>query len=106
MRSAATLRETEAPSGPLFLSARQQLEAEIERLIALLDTLDGDPDLEPWLAGTDPAEGDREGGDVLDEGEPDSDSEPCLGWHVPMSDGPPLGWSYGPAGLYADGDDA
>lgn len=43
----------------------------MERLIALLDAMDGDPDLEPWLADTDPASEDREGGDVLDEGEPD-----------------------------------
>lgn len=97
------LQLTEAPSGPLSL--RDRLEGEIERLIALLDTLDGDPDLEPWLAGTDPADGDREGGDVLDEGEPDSDSEPSLGWHVPMSDGCPLGWSYGLAGAVGDSDD-
>lgn len=92
------------PSGPLPLRAR--LEAEVERLIALLDAMDGDPDLEPWLA--DNGAGvwdDREGGDVLDEGEPDEDSEPSLGWsHSPSRIA--LGWSYalgGPAG--GDGDE-
>lgn len=33
---------------------RQQLEAKIEELIALLDLLDGDENLEPYLAGTHP----------------------------------------------------
>ncbi|MBX3584757.1 MAG: hypothetical protein KF810_23015 [Rhizobiaceae bacterium] len=30
---------------------RYVIEAEIERLIALLDAMDPDPDLEPWLTG-------------------------------------------------------
>ena len=67
---------------------RAQIEAEIERLIAVLDELDGDPDLEPWLAEngfniTD----DREGHDVLDEGEDlreddedNGDAEPSMCW--------------------------
>ena len=32
-------------------STRHLIEDEIERLIALLDQIDSDPDLEPWLAG-------------------------------------------------------
>src|SRR6185312_16510289 len=47
---------------------------QIEDLIAFLDELDGDPDLEPLLAGFDNSTDDREGGDVLDTG------EPSLGW--------------------------
>lgn len=34
---------------PAPLSRRQAIEAEIERLIAMLDGLDPDPDLEPYL---------------------------------------------------------
>ncbi|WP_425647916.1 hypothetical protein [Agrobacterium leguminum] len=39
---------------------RAQIEAKIEELIALLDLLDGDENLEPYLAGTDPNDEDRE----------------------------------------------
>lgn len=38
---------------PLAL-ARQAIEEQIERLIAMLDLLDGDENLEPYLAGTYP----------------------------------------------------
>lgn len=34
---------------PTTLSRRRAIEAEIERLIAMLDGLDPDPDLEPYL---------------------------------------------------------
>jgi hypothetical protein len=43
---------------------RQNIEASIERLLAMLDTLDGDPDLEP-----------------------DADGEPSLGWTATMAFG-------------------
>lgn len=33
-----------------WIGLRERLEAEIERLIQLLDDMDGDPDLEPYLA--------------------------------------------------------
>lgn len=53
----------------LSANPRTLIEAEIERLIGLLDAMDGDPDLEPELdGGCDP--------DL----EPDSDGEPWLGW--------------------------
>lgn len=83
------------PSGPLSL--RERLEAEVERLIALLDALDGDPDLEPWLADTDPVLEDREGDD---DGEPnDWDAEPSLGWartrNLPPRVVLRLGWGIG-----------
>lgn len=42
---------------------REAIEAEIERLIDLLDCVDGDPDFEPNLSG--PYDGDLES-DVLD----------------------------------------
>lgn len=51
---------------PELLQTRQRLEAKIEDLIELLDLLDGDPDLEPYLAGFDPqlsAGDDREADD-------------------------------------------
>ncbi|UVK39934.1 hypothetical protein LHFGNBLO_001349 [Mesorhizobium sp. AR10] len=32
-------------------TVRRSIKDEIERLISLLDFVDGDPDLEPWLAG-------------------------------------------------------
>ncbi len=50
-------------------ATRRGIEDAIEQLIALLDTLDPDVDLEP---DTD----DEENGDL----EPDEDSEPSLGW--------------------------
>lgn len=34
-----------------ILSLRRELEFRIEAMIALLDLIDGDPDLEPYLAG-------------------------------------------------------
>jgi len=47
----------------------------VTALLALLDQADGDENLEPYLAGIDGGPGDdREGGDVLDSG------EPSLGW--------------------------
>lgn len=56
---------------------RRKIESKIEALIGLLDDLDGDPDLEPYLAGSDPADADREHDDCdLEEG---GDAEPDLG---------------------------
>ncbi|CAN7597013.1 hypothetical protein LJR234_004599 [Mesorhizobium amorphae] len=53
---------------------RRSIEDEIERLISLLDFVEPDPDLEPYLAGRGEVVGtdDREGDD--------SDYEPSLGW--------------------------
>jgi hypothetical protein len=47
------------------LAVRRSIEDEIERLISLLDFLEPDPDLEPWLAGGIEVVGmnDREGDD-------------------------------------------
>lgn len=53
-------------------AVRRQLEAAVERLIAVLDTLDGDPDLEPSTGFS--AAG------VADEVEIDADEENSLGW--------------------------
>lgn len=74
------------------------------RVIAALDAMDGDCDGEPWLAGFNPeALDDREGGDVLDEGEPhdgddeaNGDDEPSMGWSHPGQGGVPIGWGYHP----------
>ncbi|WP_434723026.1 hypothetical protein [Mesorhizobium sp. RIZ17] len=46
-------------------NVRRAVEDEIERLIGLLDVMDSDPDLEPWLAGGIEVVGkdDREGDD-------------------------------------------
>lgn len=58
---------------------RAQLEAKIEELIALLDLLDGDENLEPYLAGTYPEEEDREADDEREPEETDQngDEEDC-----------------------------
>lgn len=42
---------------------RARLEAKIEELVALLDLVDGDENLEPYLADTDPKYADIEGDD-------------------------------------------
>lgn len=42
---------------------RHKIERAIDVLIALLDAADGDPDLEPYLAGFHPQDDDREGDD-------------------------------------------
>ncbi|CAH0133247.1 hypothetical protein SRABI05_00100 [Agrobacterium fabrum] len=49
---------------------RARLEAKIEELVALLDLVDGDENLEPYLADTYPEKEDREDDD---EREPDGD---------------------------------
>jgi len=59
-----------------LLQARERLEAKIEELIAMLDLLDGDPDLEPYLTNT----RGPTGGSADDREGDDSDSEPSLGW--------------------------
>jgi len=58
---------------------RQLLEAKIEELIALLDLLDGDENLEPYLASTYPEEEDREADDEREPEETDQngDEEDC-----------------------------
>lgn len=57
---------------------RRVLEDEIERLIAMLDEIDGDADLEP--DGDDEDTHDRE--DVDDREHDTADEEPTLGWTV------------------------
>lgn len=61
---------------------RQRIEdnlATVDALIAALDEMTPDPDLEPFLADT--HGDDREGGDVQDEPhDPGGDDEPSLGW--------------------------
>ena len=66
-------------------TVRRAIEDEIERLISLLDVIDPDPDLEPWLAGGAEVVGtdDREG-DTSDD-EDGQDSEYSLGWSEPCS---------------------
>lgn len=67
---------------------RQALESRAERhlslataLIAMLDVMDGDPDLEPALAGLDGGPQDDRESDGLEHGEgDDADREPSLGW--------------------------
>ena len=89
-------------SGADPIEWREAVEARIEQLhdallslIATLDILDGDTDLEPWLAGAVGTDGDREGGDPLDEGEPndwddeDSDADEDNGDEEPFG----LGWA-------------
>jgi hypothetical protein len=80
---------------------REELEARVEEMIALLDLLDGDADLEPSLAAFMGSDDDREeenehGGDILDQPhDPDTDLEYSLGWRNPtFGDADPMpGWS-------------
>lgn len=51
---------------------RSSIEEQIERLIAILDLLDGDPDLEPELGWTSIGEGHRSG-EIADAYEPNGD---------------------------------
>lgn len=67
-------------SPALMQLRRVELERRIEELIALLDLLDGDENLEPYLADTFPELQDREDDD---EREPGTDDEPSLGWCNP-----------------------
>lgn len=62
-------------SRALLKYRRAQVEAKIEELIALLDHLDGDENLEPCLADTHPVYADRE---------KDDDEEYSLGWSNPQ----------------------
>lgn len=58
--------------------SRAAIEDAIERLVNLLDQVDGDPDLEPYLSGYE-NDDDREA-DAGDEAEvDDADSEPSIG---------------------------
>jgi hypothetical protein len=70
---------------------RAEIECQIEHLIELLDSMDGDENLEPSLAGFDDRHmDDREeenehGGDIQDEPHDDDfDLEHSLGWSNPM----------------------
>lgn len=63
-----------------LLILREEIEGMLERMIGLLDVIDGDPDLEPTMG--DVAEG------HVDEAEPDPDQEPSLGWTVGGEVGP------------------
>ncbi|WAJ27404.1 hypothetical protein [Antarcticirhabdus aurantiaca] len=67
---------------------RDRIAAEIERLVGMLDAIDGDTDAEPSLGWPDgelrqiggvSATDDRED-DAGDDREPDEDCEPILGW--------------------------
>ncbi|WP_188352075.1 hypothetical protein [Agrobacterium tumefaciens] len=61
---------------PESLQARRAtLEAKIEELIALLDLLDGDENLEPYLADSDPKDGDREEDDDPEPEETDQNGD-------------------------------
>lgn len=56
----------------ILVRRRATLEAYIEQLIALLDDMDGDENMEPSLADTHPRHSDLEADDC--------DLEPSLGW--------------------------
>lgn len=69
---------------PAIFPLRASVEAEIERLIALLDALDGDPDHEDFDADFEPDA----------DAEPDSDDEPSLGWAAAQAASGLYGWMY------------
>lgn len=66
---------------------RRDVAAEVERMIDFLDSLDPDPDLEPYLSGMDLWGDDREA--EHDGREPDEDGEPDLGWTESVMQGGP-----------------
>lgn len=67
-------------SSEILMLRRVELENRIEELIALLDLLDGDENLEPYLAGTKPNDDDREDEDEREpeELEEDGDEHDCF----------------------------
>ena len=80
-------------------SLRQELEFKIEAMIHILDLIDGDCDLEPYLAGfsTDPAKtDDRE--DESELLEPDDADTACDDFPIDDHelDADPLEWGYAP----------
>jgi hypothetical protein len=74
---------TRAPTTFVALTPalRQMIENVVEDLLLILDELDGDENLEPYLGGFDGNADDREAGDVLDEPHDDGreEDEPDLG---------------------------
>jgi len=72
MSRALGLRSHIVPSPAVLQFRRDELEQRIEELIALLDLLDGDENLEPYLADTDPENADLE---EDDEREPNGDEQ-------------------------------
>lgn len=86
-----------------LFETRQEIERGIEELIALLDLIDGDENLEPYLADTYPNTEDREeenehAGDIQDEPHDVADEgndEPFLGWSNPRFGTPDVaeGWA-------------
>lgn len=66
-------------SPALMQLRRVELERRIEELIALLDLLDGDENLEPYLAAADPNDDDREDEDEREpeELEENGDEQDC-----------------------------
>lgn len=54
---------------------RAHLESKIEELIALLDLLDGDENLEPYLADSDPETEDREDEDEREPEDPEENGD-------------------------------
>lgn len=56
---------------PLSPDMRQRIESTVENLLALLDVIDGDENMEPDLAGFDPR--------TMDDREHDDDFEPSIG---------------------------
>lgn len=117
----ALLRVTMDTENRLAIEAHiEQLQDELLALISALDEVDGDCDLEPSICGgVNPDRSDvmddREGSDVLDEGEPhdwddedSGDDEPSMGWATPTG-GKPVqwqeGWGYHASGAGADHDE-
>ncbi len=75
MRQAASIPTYRRASPEILQFRRQLLEAKIEELIALLDLLDGDENLEPYLADSDPDAEDREDDDEREPEESDENGD-------------------------------
>ncbi|AZO23888.1 hypothetical protein EJ070_26530 [Mesorhizobium sp. M1E.F.Ca.ET.045.02.1.1] len=68
-------------------NVRRNVEDEIERLITLLDLMEPDPDLEPWLAGGTEVVGTDDREEDASDNEEAGDSERTLGWPEQCSQG-------------------
>ena len=75
MRQAASIPTYRRASPEILQFRRQLLEAKIEELIALLDLLDGDENLEPYLADSDPETDDREDEDEREPEDPEENGD-------------------------------
>jgi hypothetical protein len=82
--------ERAALSLAILRRRRAKVEARIEELIALLDLLDGDENLEPYLTDSEPENDDREQDDEREPEEQDDDGDELDGDTRACAEGRPV----------------